>query len=32
MSWKLLRIDLGLSPRQTEAAVLENVAALTGSP
>ena len=30
MSWKLLRIDLGLSPRQAEAAVLENVAALTG--
>ena len=29
MSWKLLRIDLGLSPRQTEAAVLENVSALT---
>ena len=29
LSWKLLRIDLGLSPRRTEAAVLENVAALT---
>jgi AcrR family transcriptional regulator len=28
-SWKLLRIDLGLSPGRTEAAVLENVAALT---
>jgi AcrR family transcriptional regulator len=31
MSWKLLRIDLGLSRRRTEAAVLESVQALTGS-
>ena len=29
MSWKLLRIDLGLSARRTAAAVLEHVAALT---
>jgi AcrR family transcriptional regulator len=28
VSWKLLRLDLGLSPRRTEAAVLENVRAL----
>jgi AcrR family transcriptional regulator len=28
LSWKLLRLDLGLSPRRTEAAVLENVQAL----
>jgi AcrR family transcriptional regulator len=28
-SWKLLRIDLGLSAKQTEAAVLDNIAALT---
>ena len=28
MSWKLLRLDLGLSARRTEAAVLENVQAL----
>jgi AcrR family transcriptional regulator len=27
-SWKLLRLDLGLSARRTEAAVLENVRAL----
>jgi AcrR family transcriptional regulator len=27
-SWKLLRLDLGLSPRRTEAAVLESVRAL----
>jgi AcrR family transcriptional regulator len=30
MSWKLLRLDLGLSARRTEAAVLENVRALLG--
>jgi AcrR family transcriptional regulator len=29
-SWKLLRLDLGLSARRTEAAVLENVQALLG--
>lgn len=29
-SWKLLRLDLGLSARRTEAAVLENVEALLG--
>jgi AcrR family transcriptional regulator len=27
-SWKLLRLDLGLSPRRTEAAILENLRAL----
>lgn len=27
-SWKLLRIDLGLSPRRTETAILENLRAL----
>lgn len=31
-SWKLLRIDLGLSPRRTEAAVVESVQTLVGSP
>jgi AcrR family transcriptional regulator len=30
-SWKLLRRDLGLSARRTEAAVLESVRAVTGS-
>lgn len=30
-SWKLLRLDLGLSRRLTEAAVLESVQALTGA-
>jgi AcrR family transcriptional regulator len=29
-SWKLLRLDLGLSARRTEAAVLESVQALLG--
>ncbi len=29
-SWKLLRLDLGLSARRTEAAVLESVRALLG--
>ena len=29
-SWKLLRLDLGLSARRTEAAILENVQALLG--
>ena len=28
ISWKLLRLDLGLSARRTEAAILENVRAL----
>jgi AcrR family transcriptional regulator len=30
LSWKLLRLDLGLSARRTEAAILENVHALLG--
>jgi hypothetical protein len=30
LSWKLLRLDLGLSARRTEAAILENVKALLG--
>lgn len=30
LSWKLLRLDLGLSARRTEAAILENVQALLG--
>jgi AcrR family transcriptional regulator len=30
LSWKLLRRDLGLSARRTEAAILENVEALLG--
>jgi AcrR family transcriptional regulator len=29
-SWKLLRLDLGLSPRRAEAAILESVRALLG--
>lgn len=30
ISWKLLRLDLGLSSRRTEAAILESVQALLG--
>lgn len=30
MSWKLLRLDLGLSARRTEVAILESVRALLG--